>query len=339
MTTISTSDPRIQYIGRIGLNDPAGAQFFYAGSYTTLSFQGTAVTLVISDEGYWNENANTVGLIVDGGELSVHPLVKGVAHQRIQAASGLDDGDHTLTLVKLVGPGNGRGCITLHGIELEPGRDLLPPPPLPKHKIEAYGDSVTEGEGAACPEGTHDCGPDGFNGWLSYANVLARHLDCQIHNVGIGGLSVLNGTGWYESGNTGLEATYDKLNPTGDAKTPWDFTRYTPDLVLMALGVNDQSKGGFDDLPRWQTTYKRIVHDIHNRYGSGALPFVFAVAPLNTLEAYRNVAQIAEELKAEGLNTFFYHYSFEVNGHPNMAEAGRMGVELAEFITAQRLLE
>jgi lysophospholipase L1-like esterase len=335
---VPASDPRIQYTGRIGLNDPAGAQFFYAGSYATLSFQCTTVTLIISDEGYWNENANTVGLIVDGGELSIHPLAKGVAHQRIQAVSGLDDGEHTLTLVKLVGPGNGRGRITLHGATLDPGKDLLPPPPLPSRKIEAYGDSVTEGEGAACPEGTHDCGPDGFNGWLSYANVMACHLDCQIHNIGIGGLSVLNGTGWYESGNTGLETTYDKLNPTGEAKTPWDFTRYTPDLVLMALGVNDQSKGGFNDLPRWQATYKRIAHDIHNRHGGGALPFVFAVAPLNTLEAYRNVAQIAADLKTEGLNTFFYRYTFEVDGHPNHPQSARMATELTQFIAEQKIL-
>jgi lysophospholipase L1-like esterase len=250
----------------------------------------------------------------------------------------LPEGEHNLVITKLQGPGNGRGSVTLHDLLLDPGKRFLPPPDLPGFRIEVYGDSVTEGEGAACPEGINDCGSQaGNSGWLSYTNTLARRLGCQVHNLGIGGLAVLNETGWYEDGHTGLETTYDKLNPWGEPKTPWDFSRYQPDLVIMALGVNDQSKGGFSDLPLWQETYKRIVRDIHARHGGGDLPFLFAVPPINVHEAYHNVAHLAAELKAEGMNTFFYRYGFEVNGHPNQPQAARMARELYEFITAQRL--
>ena len=240
--------------------------------------------------------------------------------------------------MKLQGPGNGRGGLTLHDLILEPGKHFLPPPALPRFKIEAYGDSVTEGEGAACAEGTNDCGSEaGNSGWLSYTNTLARHLGCQVHNLGIGGLAVRDETGWYEDGHTGLETTYNKLNPAGERKTLWDFNLYRPDLVIMALGANDQSRGGFTDLPLWKATYKRIAHDIHARHGGGSLPFIFAVAPLNVHEAYQNIAQLAEELKAEGMNTYYYRYRFEVDGHPNQPQAARMAQELFEFITGHGL--
>jgi lysophospholipase L1-like esterase len=327
------------FVGRIDLSDLSAPVFFYAGSYMVVRFQGASLQAIFSDEGAWNEYGNQVGFIIDDGKLVVHQLVKGVTHQLVEIAAGLPDGEHDLIFAKLQGPGNGRGSLTLHDLVLDPGKNLLLPPALPRLKIEAYGDSVTEGEGAACPDGTHDCGSlAGNNGWMSYTNTLARHLDCQVHNLGIGGLAVRDGTGWYEDGHTGLETTYDRLNPWGEQKTHWDFRRYRPDLVIMALGVNDQSKFGFDNLPLWKETYQRIVRDIHARHGGGDLPFLFAVPPINVHVAYQNVAQVAAELKAEGMNTFFYRYGFEVDGHPNRPQSARMARELYDFITSQGLV-
>jgi lysophospholipase L1-like esterase len=327
------------FVGRIDLSDPPSPVFYYAGSYMITCFQGPSLQADFSDEGAWNEFGNQVGFVIDDGALNICQLEKGVAHQIVKVAANLPDSQHSLMVMKLQGPGNGRGGVTLHKLILEPGKSLLPPPALPRLKIEAYGDSVTEGEGAACPESTNDCGSQaGNSGWHSYTNTLARHLNCQVYNLGIGGLAVRDETGWYEDGHTGLATTYDKLNPWGERKTPWDFRRYQPDLVIMAMGVNDQSKGGFTDLPLWKATYKRIVRDIHARYRGGALPFLFAVPPINIHEAYQNVAQFVEELKVEGMNAIYYRYGFEVSGHPNRPQAAHMAQELYEFITSQRLL-
>lgn len=63
-------------------------------------------------------------------------------------------------------------------------------------------------------------------------NVLMSNsfLDCQIHNLEIGGLAVLDRTDYFEDGLIGLETTYDKLNPCGAHETPWDFGRYQSDI-------------------------------------------------------------------------------------------------------------
>ncbi|MBN1372182.1 MAG: hypothetical protein JW987_09580 [Anaerolineaceae bacterium] len=320
-------------MGRIDPGGLAGPVLHYAGSYLSARFRSSTLRVTVSDEGGWNENANDLGVVIDG-DLTIHPLLKGQSQQKVEVAC--PPGAHDLEIYKLQGPGNGRGSLTLHGLDLAPGGELLPPSVLPARKLEAYGDSVTEGEGSLCAEGTHDCGTN--SGWHSYTNRLARALDVQIHNNGVGGLEVRDHTGWYESGDTGLETTFDKLNPCGSNKTPWDFSRYTPDLVLMAMGVNDQSKHGFDDLPLWKESFKRIVREIRARHGGGDLPFLFAVAPINVREAYRYVAEVVAELRAEGLNAWFYRYSFEVSGHPNGPESELMACELEKFIRENRLI-
>jgi lysophospholipase L1-like esterase len=327
------SHSNFQYVGRIDDSEPDAPVLHYAGSTIVTRFEGTSLRAEFSDEGDWNENGNQVGFVIDDGEMRNHPLRKGVARQTVEL-TGLPAGEHDLVIVKLQGPGNGRSGLTFHGLTLDAKGSLRTPPPLPKFKIEVYGDSVTGGEGAGCPAGMNDCGAN--NGWFSYANVLARHLNGQIHNLGVGGLAVLDRTGYFEDGLTGLKTTYDKLNPCGAHKTPWDFRRYQPDLVIMALGVNDQSKDGFVDLPRWKAAYKAIVRDIHARYNGHPL-FLFVVAPIQVYDAYHHVAQVAEELKAEGLRTFTYRYGFEVSGHPTMPESARMAEELYVFIKLFRL--
>ena len=79
------------------------------------------------------------------------------------------------------------------------------------------------------------------------------------------------------------------------------------------------------------------MRDGHARHGGGDLPFLFAVPPINVHEAYQNVAHVAAELKAEGLNTLFFRYGFEVNGHPNRLQSARMARELYDFIVSQGL--
>lgn len=70
----------------------------------------------------------------------------------------------------------------------------------------------------------------------------------------------------------------------------------------------------------------------------GFQPFLFAVPPINVFEAYQNVAQVVDELQAEGMSAQYYRYGFEVNGHPNRPQSARMARELYEFIPSQQFL-
>lgn len=332
MKLFSPSDPHFRYTGRFDPRDPQAPRWFYAGNMLSACFEGTSLGAVLSDAGdWWKTTGNRVGFLIDQGPLIEVPLVKGEALQKVAVASGLADGPHTLTMVKLDGPGAGGPSLAFHGLALDAGKGLLPPPAPAPFKLEMYGDSITEGEGAGCPAGTHDCGQN--SAWLAYSGVAARLLNAELHNLGIGGLAVRNETGYYNSAHYGLELTYDRMQPFGDL-LPWDFTRFRPDLVVMAMGVNDASTHALDDLEGWKARYKAVVRAVVGHHGL-ATPVLFTVMPIQTVgdQAFACVQQVSAELRGEGLRTDeFFGYDFRANGHPNQVESEAIGRALAQAI-------
>lgn len=325
------SAPFFHYTGRIDFRDPRAPAFSYAGSYISTRFQGRSLAAIFDDLGdWWSEKGNKVGVAIDGEEMKSFLLEKGKPGQRVEVARGLQYGVHDLVMAKLVGPGQGGSTLVFRGLVLEEGKQLEEPAQRPTRRIEVYGDSVTEGESADCPEGTHDCG-DG-NGWLSYANRLARILGAEIHNLGIGGLAVRNESGYYNDAHTGLESTWDKVKPYNDVPE-WNFASYTPTLVIMAMGVNDYSTGALEDQPAWKEAYLKIARAISQKHGA-QVPVLFTVAAIETNadKAYPCVQQVADQLRAEGLWTDVCRFSFRVSGHPNRVEHQAMAEELYQFI-------
>lgn len=334
---IISTDPCFQYCGRIDFRDPAAPAFSYAGSYITTRFQGTSLAAVFDDLGdWWREEGNRVGFSIDGGEMVTFTLEKGKLGQRVEAAKGLADGAHNLVIAKLIGPGQGGSTLVFRGLTLDEGKRLEQPAPRPTRRIEAYGDSVTEGESALCPEGTHDCGDS--SGWMSYANILARKLGAEIHNLGIGGLAVRNESGYYNSGHFGLQTTWDKVKPHGNMPA-WDFSRFTPTLILFAMGVNDASTKALEDVSAWKDSYLSIIRAVSQKHGAD-VPILLTVAAIewNADQAYPCVEQVAEQLRAEGLHAEVCRFSFRVSGHPNRVEHRAMADELHAFIIEKGLV-
>ena len=80
------------------------------------------------------------------------------------------------------------------------------------------------------------------NSWYSYAWMTARNLHAQLHDTSQGGIALLDKTGWFmEPDYLGIESCYDKIEyqPELSEVKPWDFSRYTPDVVIFAFGQND----------------------------------------------------------------------------------------------------
>jgi endoglucanase len=248
-TPAPPQDPRHPYYrvsGRHDLPTGAGPVLYYAGSSITVRFQGTSLKATFRDVGSFAESQR-VGFIIDGGAQRLFDLPKETTRTFV-VASGLPDTEHSLTIFKLDNPGSMSSGLQFLGLELDAGRGILPAPALPAGslRMEFFGDSFTAGSenGLARTD----------NGWNSFPNVAARILGAEVHNNGIGGLAVLNDTGYYQSTtdaplNTGLVTTYNKLNPSrwmNGGYTSWDFSRYTPDVVVFGCGINDQyGRGGF----------------------------------------------------------------------------------------------
>ena len=110
-------------------------------------------------------------------------------------------------------------------------------------RIEVYGDSVSAGEvsEAVARAGLSDPENNGeySNSFYSYSWLCARKLHADIHDVAQGGIALLHGQGYFAGPDyTGMEESYDKIemNPYLGETKPWDFSRYTPHVVIVAFG-------------------------------------------------------------------------------------------------------
>jgi lysophospholipase L1-like esterase len=228
----SADDPRIVYMGRFEESDPKKRGMNWYGSEVRLRFNGTSLTLVGScgDNGYGGPNPAKMEVVIDGDATKVLKVAVGKtnAHSKFPLVTGLADGVHTATLFKAAETDQ---HVWVEGFSFDPGRGLLRPEPLSSRKIEIFGDSVTSG-GNADPH------------WLSYAPLLGRELDADVHIISKGGTGVA--ASWIHM--VTLLKYWDKLTFTNvfnvEKAQPWDFTKWTPDAVVIAIGHNDQFNGG-----------------------------------------------------------------------------------------------
>lgn len=318
------------YQGRVDRSDEAGTVFYYAGSGVETYFEGTSAKVILTDIN--SKSAQDVFFMVN--EDTVSYSIAPNATDTFTIATGLSDSTHLLKIYKMDGPGAGAFGLQFNGLLLDDGKGVLPIPRDHKLKISFYGDSFTEGVGGDCLGDDGNCGQN--NGYFSYANVAARILDAEIHNNGIGGLAVKDNTGWYQSQTTGLQTTFDKLNPSnenGNTYTSWDFSRFTPDVVVFALGINDAFGAGepLDDPENWKTSYKEIIKTIADKHGKESTQIVIAPGNIPN-DSYALSQQIAEELRGEQYKAAYFKYSFDIDKHPTRAEHQMMGKELADFI-------
>ncbi len=331
------SDPYFNYGGRIDFSNVFAPTMYYGGSYVQVKFAGTSLKAIFSD--YKSKVPLEIHFVIDSTAVD-QTLPQGASRDTLEVISGLKDTLHELTIAKAEGPGAGSFGLQFHGLVLDNDTAIFPAE-KPNLKIEVFGDSFTGGVGSGCIGTYGDCGNN--NAWYSYANILAREMNARIHNNGIGGLAVMDNTGWYQSKTTGLETTYDKLIPThenGLSYADWDFSAYTPDLVLFAMGVNDEydpNETAFADTTRWKSAYKSDIRDLVNHYGED-VKIIVAPGNLYAKKAYKYSESLVKEMKSQGYNIWFYRYSFEVNAHPNKAEHEAMAKELKQFILDKEIL-
>ncbi len=109
---------------------------------------------------------------------------------------------------------------------------ILEPSRLPKRKIEFFGNSITCGY--AINDKVHDS-PNGYyeNNYDAYAAITARHFNAQYHCTSKSGIGII--VSWFP---LIMPEMYDRLDPT-DSASKWDFSKYTPDLVVINLLQND----------------------------------------------------------------------------------------------------
>ncbi|MBP0957868.1 MAG: electron transporter RnfD [Oscillospiraceae bacterium] len=338
---------KINYFGRIDMKDD-GAYFYFPSSSAEVRFKGTEIFARINANIVWGTVA--LGYVIDGrmGRVTLNRDNNG-KDMTYQLANSLEpDKEHTLILYKMHAANL---SFALKGFSCD--GEFLAPPEKPALKLEFYGDSVSAGEvteaydfvGRSDPA-SHDSVYD--NSYLSYTWQTARLLGAQIQNVSQGGIAVFDDTGYFHGPKTiGMESVYDKLCyfPEGGELTKWDFSRYTPDIAVFALGQNDDHNSitNTTDIDihcsetrtRWKKGYKGIVRNIHAHYGNNTKYIFLTTLLMHDPEWDKAIDEAVCELKAEGIPA--YHMLFKRNGaatpgHPRYQEHKEMAEELAAYI-------
>lgn len=361
----------LQYSGRIDDTNPGAYMFIYPATLVNICFRGTKISVYLENQRqYWG---NYMGVILDGvqsalclskGEDDVQGdlveaspdmaacLLGGAACgcsgvRRFVLAEDLEDIEHSLTFFKRQDSCN---MVLFHGFELPEGSEVLPPVPKPERRIEVYGDSVSAGEVSEAVEYTGKADPE-HNGeysnvWYSYAWMTARKLNAELHDIAQGGIALLDGTGYFneDDGYTGMEQVWDKLqfNPAFGEVTDWDFNRYTPQVVIVAIAQNDNHPEDYmkDDFQGekaavWKRHYKMLIENIRGKY-----PRALIVLATTILEHDKGWDDAIEEVCEALDDDRIVHFLYKRNGcgtpgHIRIGEAEEMSDELAAFIEEQ----
>jgi hypothetical protein len=331
-TVIKSSDPHILYSGRIAMTDST-AELSWSATSITINFKGTEISAVLKDE----RSDNNYNVIVDGKVTDVlHPEQ---FKKTYKLAFGLKPGKHTLELFKRTEWAMGKTWF--YQFMLNRNDKILAPPAAKKRKIEFFGNSITCGYADEDTTGK-DRGTSPYeNGYVSYAAITARHFNAEFYNISKSGIGIT--ISWFP---LIMSEMYDRLDAT-DPSSKWDFSKYTPDLVIINLFQNDswlvnmpnhdQFKAKFGTTPPTPefliNAYASFVKSVRSKYPDARIVCILgsmdATKPGSPWPGY--IEKAVAELNDKNIYTHFIPYK-NTNGHPSVKEQQVMADDLIAFI-------
>lgn len=227
--SVPADDPGFQYTGRIDFADRTAPSLTWSASSVAANFTGSSVAVTLDDA----KGKNSFNAFIDG-DLD-HPVVIhcDAGTKTYAVADKLADKSHQLLLTKRTE--GEHGATAFRGLVLDEHAHLLPPTPRPTRRIEFFGDSITCGMGNEAADGAPDGNPREENSFLTYAAITGRNLNAETHLISQSGIGVI--ISWFDFI---MPQFYDQLSAVGNNDTRWDFSQWTPDVVVINLFQNDK---------------------------------------------------------------------------------------------------
>ena len=259
-------------------------------------------------------------------------------NKQLLLANGLPYGKHSIQLFKRTEWDKGKTWF--YGFEFNGKNKLLKPSKLPKRKIEFFGNSITCGYAINDVAGDS---PTGYyeNNYDAYAAITARHFDAQYHCTSKSGIGIM--VSWFP---LIMPEMYNRLDPT-DSTSKWDFSKYTPDVVVINLLQNDSWIVNMPDNEQFKNrfgtkapdsnfiinAYKNFVQTIRTTY-----PKAQIICMLGNMDITQEgsswpgyVEKAVNELHDNKIFTYFAPYK-NTPGHPKVKEQQMLADGLIQFI-------
>lgn len=317
----------VNWYGRVRA-DGEKTDFSNSAAGFEVSFTGTALyaEIVSQPSSAPNEaEGNAYAYVFSEGERNYKRAVKLELLPKSEAvryplAEGLEMGEHRVKVLKCTEPKYGTAAL----LRLETDGSFLPPPPKPSLKFEILGDSIMSGSesmrGASAADSLLSSSE---NSLASYGYIAANDLRAQVYAITRSG-GLLSGYKGFPS----IPQFYDTYSQIDD--TPWDFSRYRPDVIVLDLGTNDRLINAPEELI--YESYLSFVRHIREKNPESAI-FCCEGALLGTLSEL--TARAVEQLSLEGMEKI-WHYRLPrlrtEGGHPNERDHKQNGNALSSFI-------
>ncbi len=157
-------------------------------------------------------------------------LKKPVANRKYTLVKDLEEGVHTVRLVKTISSQNG----VLQVVKLETDGKFLRPETRDRVRIEFVGDSISVGAGIFGDTKGVGCTVDNSDASKGYAYLTAQALDADYSIVATEGICVKKVKGWL---SISMMEMYERLSSVTAGK--YSYPKEGHDVVVLALGTND----------------------------------------------------------------------------------------------------
>ena len=325
--SIAANDAQLRFVGRFDMTNPAAPICAWSASTVEVRFRGTDLNVKLKESG-----SDRWQIEVDGMSKACISA-KGGEHLYAVTA-GLSAGDHIVRLVKATEPIF--GLTQIMGFQMNAGGQLLHCPAV-SHRIEVIGDSISAGYGNEAHSKEEHFSPLTQNAYFTYGAIAARTLQADYVCVAWSGKKLAHD-------NT-LPELYGRSLPQ-KAESTWDFSKWTPDVVVINLATNDFN-GTIPDESAWTTAYEAFIGRVLKNYPQAEIYCCLGPMmgdwgkgkPLTVLRGY--VAKIVADVQQSG-DPRIHALEFETqnigkNGvgsdwHPSVKTHEAMAAQLTDAI-------
>ncbi len=251
MNTFKADDKNVRIIGRTVYRN---GTLWLGYSCTAAEFEFTGKTVSaeittdwINDEPWKNVFQPYLAVFINGDEKPVRrfPLKEGTNTYEIYSSSISEK--VKIRIMKMSENSFSRAGI----ISLSADGEIKPTLPSGGRKIEFIGDSITCGFGDEGVNGKDNFSTATENPWDNYAALTARHFGAEFHLISWTSIGIISNSVEESVNEPADEWTMPKIYSYTDKGTEnylsipdeekelWDFGKFSPDLIVINLGTND----------------------------------------------------------------------------------------------------
>ncbi len=326
----------LQPYGRTILHDKEGLELIGSAVHFGFTFEGESCKIYAS--------------IPDGQDHNyLQYELDGVYQKRLKVLRGADNslsiaatksGKHVVWVYKATEAQT--GPIFIQKVE---GKNIKSITPSSSPLIEFIGNSITCGAAAdtsdlPCGQGLYH---DHHNAYYAYGPRVARALGANYILSSVSGIGIYRN--WNSDGPT-MPEVYESARFQKDSNEVWNFARYSPKVVSIALGTNDLSFGDGSkqrlpfDSAGFISHYVQFIARIKIHYPLAQIallssPIITGTNRVLLQNCLNTIKQVTDTLypNAKPVALYFFKpmHARGCSGHPSLEDHRIMAAELQPF--------